>query len=262
VPGSARVEIPAVPGDNDVNQLKHHLEVQRMSKSKGNVVNPDELVSDYGADTVRTHLMFAFEWQKGGPWDSRGIIGSRRFIEDVWKLGTADYRPGAVDGAASALLRRRVHQTIQKVGDDMEAFKWNTAVAALMSLRNDMADALRATAVSAEAWDEAIGVLLKLLAPIAPHISEELWRHRGNAGSVHVESWPVADPDIAREDTVTMVLQVNGKVRDRAEVAIDISAGEAEAVAMASERIQEWIAGKEIRKVIVRQPKLVNVVVG
>ncbi len=262
VPPSATVEIPAVPGDNDVNQLKHHLEVQRMSKSKGNVVNPDELVSDYGADTVRTHLMFAFEWQKGGPWDSRGIIGSRRFIEDVWKLGTVEYRPGDVDDAASIALRRRVHQTVQKVGDDMEAFKWNTAVAALMSLRNDMADAVRAASATTAIWDEAIEAFLKLLAPIAPHISEELWRRRGHAQSIHVQSWPVADPDIAREDTVTMVLQVNGKVRDRADVAADISPQDAEAVAMASERIQEWIAGKEVRKVIVRQPKLVNVVVG
>lgn len=260
VPETARVEIPAVPGDNDVNQLKHHLEVQRMSKSKGNVVSPDELVNDYGADTVRTHLMFAFEWQKGGPWDSRGIIGSRRFIEDVWKLGTAEYRTAGE--AASVDLRRRVHQTIQKVDDDMMAFKWNTAVAALMSLRNDMLDALRSASVSEAVWEEAVESLLKLLAPIAPHIAEELWGRRGHDTSIHLEPWPVADPAVAREETVTMVLQVNGKVRDRVEVPADIDAADAEALAFASARIQEWTAGKQVKTVIVRQPKLVNVVVG
>jgi leucyl-tRNA synthetase len=119
VPESAAVSIPSIPGDNDVTQLKHHLEVQRMSKSKGNVVNPDDLVARYGADTVRTYLMFAYEWQKGGPWDSRGIVGARRFIEDVWRLGSADYSPGQVSERADTDLRRVVHQTIGKVDTDM-----------------------------------------------------------------------------------------------------------------------------------------------
>jgi leucyl-tRNA synthetase len=138
VPDGAPVDIPHIPGVNDVTQLKHHLDVERMSKSKGNTVNPDELVAKFGADTVRTHLMFAFEWQKGGPWDSRGIAGSNRFIEDVWKLGTAVYVERHPEDGASATLRRRVHQTIAKVDADMVDFKWNTAVAALMTLRNEM----------------------------------------------------------------------------------------------------------------------------
>jgi leucyl-tRNA synthetase len=262
VPDSATIQIPGIPGANTVDQLRHHLDVQRMSKSRGNVVNPDDLVAEYGADTVRTHLMFAFEWQKGGPWDSRGIVGSHRFIEDVWKLGTTGYEAGEVDESASATLRRRVHQTIAKVDEDMLDFKWNTAVAALMTLRNDMQDALRAGGVSQEAWTEAFETLLKLLAPIAPHVTEELWQRLGHDESIHLQNWPVADPEIAREETVTMVLQVNGKVRDRVEVAVDISAEEAERIALASERVAAWTDGKSVRKVVARPPKLVNVVVG
>jgi leucyl-tRNA synthetase len=233
-----------------------------MSKSRGNVVNHDELVADYGADTVRTHLMFAFEWQKGGPWDSRGIVGSHRFIEDVWKLGTADYEPRDVDPAADIALRRQVHQTIQKVGDDLQEFKWNTAIAALMTLRNHLVEARRAANVSETVWSEGIETLLLLLAPAAPHITEELWRRRGHAESVHNQSWPAVDPEAAKDDTVTMVVQVNGKVRDRVEVAADISAEDAESVAKGLEKIQSYLADGEIRKVIVREPNLVNLVVG
>jgi leucyl-tRNA synthetase len=262
VAADATVEIPSIPGRNDVTQLKHHLDVQRMSKSKGNVVNPDELVEAHGADTVRTHLMFAFEWQKGGPWDERGIAGSRRFIEDVWKLGTTSYSPQQESDKASNALRRRVHQTIAKVGEDMEEFKWNTAVAALMTLRNSMLDSLRARDVSAAAWAEAVATLLKLLAPIAPHVSEELWRHLGNDDSVHVQAWPVADPAVAAEDEVTMVVQINGKVRDRFDVPADISEEDATAAALAAEKIQPWLEQGEVRKVIARPPKLVNIVVG
>jgi leucyl-tRNA synthetase len=262
VPEGAPVDIPAIPGSNDVHQLRQHLEVQRMSKSRGNVVNPDELVEQYGADTVRTYLMFAFEWQKGGPWDPRGILGARRFIEDVWKLGTAEYVAGDVSEQATADLRRVVHQTIGKVDADFVEFKFNTAVAALMTLRNELQDALRRGTVSPEAWTEGRDVLLRLLAPIAPHITEELWSRLGNGSSVHLAEFPVMDDDAARADTVTMVIQVNGKVRDRLDVDAAISDEEAVAAALASERVQEYLAGGEPKKVIARPPKIVNVVVG
>jgi leucyl-tRNA synthetase len=260
VPDDADVEIPGVDGENDVTQLRHHLDVQRMSKSKGNVVNPDELVDRYGADTLRTYLMFAYDWEKGGPWDSRGIVGSRRFIEDVWKMATVDYESRSAEGDAH--LRRVVHQTIDKVGSDLEAFEWNTAVAALMSLRNDMQEARRLGSVSPPVWDEAVRTLLTLLAPIAPHITEELWREAlGHEESIHLQPWPEADPEIAAEETVTLVVQVNGKVRDRIEVPPDITEQAAIEAAMSAERIQEWLAGGEVRKVIARPPGLVNIVV-
>ena len=265
VPETATVETPAVKGTNDVSQLRHHLEVERMSKSKGNTVNPDDLVSKYGADTVRTYLMFAFDWEKGGPWDSQGILGSFRFIQDVWKLGTARYEQSSDDADAAAqasqALRRAAHQTMQKVDHDMAAFKWNTSVAALMKLRNAMNEALHAGLVAEEAWKEALEALIKLLAPIAPHITEELWRGLGNDDSVHTQSWPQWDPDLLVDTTVTMVVQVNGKVRDRVEVPADISESEAIDVALAAERVRSWTEDKTVRKVIARPPKLVNIVV-
>ena len=257
----AEVEVPGIDGINDVTQLRHYLDVQRMSKSKGNTVNPDELVERYGADTVRLYLMFAFDWEKGGPWDSRGISGARRFIEDVWKLGTAEYEPGTVSDDASLALRRAAHQTITKVDRDMEAFKWNTAIAALMTLRNDLLDARRAATVSLDAWNEAVDLLLLLLAPIAPHVTEEIWSQRGNAESIHLQSWPEADPEVAADQTVTLVVQVNGKVRDRVEVSPDIDEETAIAAAMASERIQDWLSKGEVRKVIARPPNVVNLVI-
>ena len=162
VPEDATVDIPAIPGENDVTQLRHHLDVERMSKSRGNTVNPDELVERYGADTVRTYLMFAFEWEKGGPWDSRGIAGAHRFILDVWRMTQLTYQPGEVDEAATADMRRRVHQAITKVGHDLEAFRWNTAVAELMKLRNTLNDASHACNVTSPAWEEAIGVFARL----------------------------------------------------------------------------------------------------
>jgi leucyl-tRNA synthetase len=263
VPDAATVDIAQIPGTNDVTQLKHHLEVERMSKSKGNTVNPDDLVEKYGADTVRTYLMFAFDWEKGGPWDSQGILGSHRFIQDVWALATVQYDPAeAPSGEASQELRRSVHQTMQKVDHDMLGFKWNTAIAALMKLRNTMTDALQAAHVDNDAWSESVETLLKLLAPIAPHVTEELWYQRGHEQSVHVESWPEWDPDLLVEDTVTMVVQVNGKVRDRVEVRADIGEDDAIEVALNAERVQSWTEGKTVHKVIARQPKLVNIVVG
>ncbi len=262
VPEGVEVQIPAIPGANGLHQLKHHLEIERMSKSRGNVVNPDDLVDLYGADTVRTYLMFAFEWQKGGPWNSGGIMGSQRFIEDVWKIGTVEYQASAATDEASAALIRKTHQTIDRVQTSMESFKWNTAVAALMELRNELNTAGRGGLVTGEAWSEGVDALLKMLAPIAPHITEELWRNRGGSESVHVQNWPAYDADLAAEDTVTMVLQVNGKVRSRIDVPAEISAADAEALAMADERISELIGGKTVRKVVARPPKLVNIVVG
>ena len=259
VPERTMVEIPSIAGDNNVNQLRAHLEVQRMSKSRGNVVDPDSLVAQYGADTVRTYLMFAYEWRKGGPWDSRGILGARRFLDDVWKIATTAYVAG--EQTDDHGLLRAVHQTIQKVDRDFEVFKWNTAVAALMKLKNTLSEATTSGAVTEPTWNAAVETLLLLLAPIAPHIAEELWHERGHSESVHLQAWPEADPQLARDETVTLVVQVNGKVRDRIDVDPDIDEEAAVALAMGSERVQAFLEGGEAKKVIARPPNLVNVVV-
>ena len=260
VPPEAEVEIPAIPGENDVNQLKHHLEVQRMSKSKGNVVSPDELVERYGADTVRAYLMFAFDWEKGGPWDSQGVMGVVRWISEVWDVVVAGPPEGAGDPKRNRELERKVHQANQRVSESIEKFSFNTAVAALMTLRNDLRAALREGGLGADTWSEAVRTLLLLMAPIAPHVTEELWSRLGLPFSIHQQAWPAVDPDLLVGDTITLAVQVNGKRRDEIEVPADADEDAIRQSALASERVQKHLDGREPRKVIVVPGRLVNVV--
>ena len=233
---------------------------EKMSKSRGNVVAPDALVREYGADTVRAYLMFFAKWDQGGPWNYDGIKGPHRLMHDVWELALAAYEPGREDAAATRSLRRKTHQTIRKVGQDLETFSFNTAVAAIMELRNALSEAKRKQNVSQAAWDEGVDNLLLLLAPIAPHITEELWAQRGRPYSIHQQPWPAWDAEIAKEDTITLVVQVNGKVRDKIEVEAGLPDDKLQEIALASEKIQQWLEGKEPRKVIVVKGRLVNVV--
>jgi leucyl-tRNA synthetase len=236
---------------------------EKMSKSRGNVIAPDELVSRYGADAVRTYLMFFARWDLGGPWDSQGIRGTQRFLEDVWSL-VLEPRPAAA-GQASAgdlrALRRTVHQTIRKVTEDIESFSFNTAIAALMSLRNTLKAAKPTPVAYTPAWNEALESLLLLMAPFTPHIAEELWTRTGRPYSIHQQSWPRWDEAIAAEETVTLVVQINGKVRDRLQVPVDIGETEAKDKALATAGAQRHTAGRQIVKVIYVPGRLVNVVV-
>ena len=234
---------------------------EKMSKSRGNVVAPDELVDQYGTDTVRLYLMFFARWDQGGPWNYAGIKGPRRFLDDVWSVATADYQPADVDEAASRDLRRKTHQTIRKVGEDLESFSFNTAVAALMELRNAIMDAQREQNISQVVWEEAVDDLLLLLAPFAPYITEELWQRRGHPYSIHTQPWPDWDEEVAREESITLIVQVNGKVRAKVDVPAGISNEEAERIALAEENVQRWLDGKKVRKVIVVPDRLVNIVV-
>lgn len=233
---------------------------EKMSKSRGNVVAPDDLVQQYGADTVRTYLMFFTKWEQGGPWNYDGIKGPQRLLQDVWNINQHAYTSANEDKTATRNLRRKTHQTIRKVGQDIESFSFNTAVAAIMEMRNFLNDAQRAQNVSQMAWDEAIENLLLLLAPIAPHITEELWAQQGKPYSIHQQTWPTWDEDIAKEDTITLIVQVNGKVRDRIDVAADIQEAEIKTIALASDNVQRYLEGKEPRKIIVVKGKLVNIV--
>ena len=256
---TAVVAIPSIAGENNVNQLRHHLEIQRMSKSKGNVVNPDELVAQYGADTVRTYLMFFAKWDQGGPWNYEGIKGPQRLLQDVWDIAQAQSMPGE-DEAASRALRRKTHQVIRKVTQDMQDFSFNTAVAAIMELRNTIVAAQREGGANRAAWDEAVESLLLLLAPVAPHITEELWARRGLPYTIHHQSWPEWDADVAREETVNLVVQVSGKTRDRLEVEAGLPDEELRAIALASEKVARWLDGRTPRQVIVVRGQLVNIV--
>jgi leucyl-tRNA synthetase len=234
---------------------------QRMSKSRGNVVDPDELVRAYGADTVRAYLMFAYRWSEGGSWSDENIQGVVRWIYRVWDLFTETGKAGKADPATLRGLSRKLHQTILSVTRDLEDFEFNTVVSALMELTNVILETKDAGAVGSKEWAEAQDVLLRLMAPVTPHIAEELWQFSGKPYSIHTQSWPVADAAAAKEDEITLVVQVNGKLRDRITVPVGISDADAEKRALASEAVRKQLDGKKPKQVIVVKGKLVNIVV-
>jgi leucyl-tRNA synthetase len=238
---------------------------QRMSKSRGNVTDPDELVERYGADAVRLFLMFIGPWDQGGPWSHTGIDGVHRFLGRVWHQA----QPDAAESSAESLgppadreraLRRAMHQTIAAVTADYETFHFNTAIARLMELSNAIAEAGSAGIDGSAAYAEAIDTLLLLLAPAAPYVAEELWERRGHPYSVHQQPWPVADPNLARPELIELPVQVDGKLRDRLLVEPGTAADEIERQALASERVQAYLRGRPPRRVVQIPGKLVNVV--
>jgi leucyl-tRNA synthetase len=239
---------------------------EKMSKSRGNVIAPDDLVERYGADTVRGYLMFGWRWEQGGSWDSHGIEGVYRWLHRVWSLvlepgEIASQRVGEPMEKEIADLRRWTHKTIRRVTDDMEDFAFNTIIAGLMEFTNALQKAKQTPVYGTEAWEEAIETLLLLLAPCCPHVAEELWGRTDRPYSVHQQSWPQFDPDLAAEEVITLVVQVNGKVRARLEVPADITEEAAREAALSDANIQRYTKGKEIRKVIHVPGRLVNVVV-
>ncbi|MCC7353810.1 MAG: leucine--tRNA ligase [Anaerolineae bacterium] len=237
---------------------------EKMSKSRGNVVAPDDLVERYGADAVRAYLMFIGPWELGGPWSSQGIEGVQRFLNRVWTLVTDEAetrRNGQPPAGDARALRRVTHQTIQKVTQDIEHFRFNTMIASLMEFNNALLKAKDTAVYGTPAWDEAVDSLLLLMAPSMPHVSEELWQRRHPGPSVHMQRWPEYDAEAAKEETVTLIVQVNGKIRDKVNVPANIGEEEAKAAALATAGAQRYIEGKPVRKVIYVGGKLVNFVV-
>ncbi|MDZ4766981.1 MAG: leucine--tRNA ligase [Chloroflexota bacterium] len=245
----ATIAIPSIPGTNTVNQLKQHLDIQRMSKSRGNVVNPDDWVQKYGADTVRAYLMFGFDWIKGGPWDSQGIQGVVRWLNDMWEIVTAG-APTVGSGAQDRDIIRKVHQTIQRVENSLEAFSFNTAIAGLMELKNAVRAAIRDQAIGAGAWRDAVRDMLLLMAPFTPHVAEELWAKIGGDYSIHTQPFPVYDAAKAAESETTLVVMKNGKPIELITVPVGISEDEAKQLALASNAAQRILNGGEPKKVI------------
>jgi len=236
----------------------------RMSKSRGNVQAPDELVARYGSDTVRAFLMFIGPWEQGGPWNPTGIDGIHRWLGRVWGAALpTDAAPPAGDTEGQELrraLRRLTHVTIDAVTDDYEGFRFNTAIAKLMELTNAIIREREAGLAGSADYAEAVDTLLVLLAPVAPHIAEELWERRGHRYSVHQEPWPVADPAVAAAETIELPVQVDGKLRDRLVVTPDTPAEEIERMALASDHVQRYLSGRAPMRVIQIPGKLVNVV--
>jgi len=250
VPPDAEIIIPDIPGRNNVNQLRHHLEIQRMSKSKGNVVNPDQLVEKYGADAVRCYLMFNFDWQKGGPWNENNIKGPQGWLHDVWEIAAKGAPAVEGDPAGERDIERKLHQTIAVVNRGLEEFSFNTAIAEQMKFKNALKAALRERRIGPAAWKDVMNQLIRLMAPFAPHIAEELWERLGFEYSAHLQAWPQYDADKAREEQVELVVLINGKPRGTIEVAVDIERERALELAVASEAAQRGLAGKAPRRTI------------
>jgi leucyl-tRNA synthetase len=255
-----------VEGHEPVVQMRNQGQIlssdhQRMSKSRGNTVDPDEQVRLYGADTVRAYLMFGYRWTEGGPWSDENIQGVVRWLFRIWTMFTEDASAmKTADKATLTRLRRKAHQTIKRVSRDMENFEFNTIVSALMELANTMQETRDAGAGGTKEWAEAQDIALRLMAPVTPHIAEELWARLGKPYSIHTQSWPIVDEKAAQEDEITLVVQVNGKLRDRITVPVGTSDADAKAQAMASEAVRKLLDGKEPKQVIVVKGKLVNIV--
>jgi leucyl-tRNA synthetase len=236
----------------------------KMSKSRGNVVTPDEYVVRMGADTVRAYLMFVGPWDQGGGWDDSGITGIWRWLNRIWSLVLEDQRAQdlpPIDQATENELRHRTHKTIKKVAEDLEKFRFNTMLAALMEFTNYLARVKEEHSVAHETWGETIKTLLLLLAPSVPHLAEELWERKGYPYSIHRQSFPSWDAKLVAEEQFTLVIQVNGKLRDRVEVPVSITEAEVRELALNRERVQAHTNSREIKDIIYVPGRLVNIVV-
>jgi leucyl-tRNA synthetase len=224
---------------------------RKMSKSRGNVQAPDDYVKRYGADTLRLFMMFMGPWVDGADWDAAGIDGVHRFLRRVWELALAAPQPA---GPSDAEIDRQVQVTIKKVTEDLQSFAFNTAVAALMELSNALQKA------TGPSRDGGVATMILLLAPLAPHMTEELWQRRGGTGSVHQQSWPAYDAKIAATGEVTIVIQVDGKVRDRITAPAGTSQADLEKAAFASAKVQAALGGAKPSKVFVVPDRIVSIV--
>jgi leucyl-tRNA synthetase len=230
-----------------------------MSKSRGNLVEPNQIIDEHGADVARLTMLFAGPFEDDVDWADVSPEGMGRWVQRVWRaVNGAIEEPG---GAADPELMRLAHRTTQGVTDDLERFRFNTAISKLMVLSNGLGDAIRAGRATAAERREVAERLVLLLAPLAPFLTEELWRRvLGHPDSVHVAAWPAFDAELVRVERVTCVLQVDGKVRDRVEVAADAGEEQLREVALASPKVRAALAERPIARVVVVPPKLVNLV--
>ena len=233
----------------------------KMSKSRGNVIAPDKYVAGLGADAVRGYLMFIGPWELGGEWNDRGIVGVSRWLNRVWSLVTTDYASHVVDPEAEKEFLHLTHKTIKEVTVDLEKFRFNTMLSGLMECSNYLSKVKESGVVSGSLWREAISYFLLLLAPTAPHLVEELWNRTGHPYSIHNQPWPEYDEELVKEEEITLVIQVNGKLRDKVLVPASISEVEAKELALGRERVKAYIDGKKLTRVIYVPNRVVNIVV-
>jgi leucyl-tRNA synthetase len=222
----------------------------KMSKSKGNVVNPDDYYKEYGADTLRTYLMFSGPFEEGGDWQDRGIVGVKRFMDKIYQL--KDRAKEEIKETVE--IKRLINKTIKKVTEDMENLSYNTVVSSLMISTNEM---LKQNQISRFSFE----IILKMLAPFAPYLSEEIWHQLGNKNSIHNQKWPSYNSNLIKEKKLTLIVQVNGKMRDQFEAEAGISRDVAEKKALSREKIKNWLIGKKIKRIIFVPDKIINIVV-
>lgn len=231
-----------------------------MSKSRGNVIAPDTYVNQLGADVVRTYLMFLGPWDQGGDWTDTGINGVSRWMNRLWTLFHTDVKQFPIN-VNETRTRRKLHQTIEKVHKEMDSFKFNTSIAALMEMTNELSRAKEQKTISQSLWQECVEKILLMLAPIAPHIAEELWEVNGRVFSIHTQCFPQWDPGMTKEEGITLVVQINGKVRDKIQCLSGISLETARELALTSEKIKPLINNNQIKKTIFVPNKLLNFVI-
>ncbi|MDO8582199.1 MAG: leucine--tRNA ligase, partial [bacterium] len=234
---------------------------QKMSKSRGNVINPDEVVEQYGADTMRLYEMFMGPFEDTKPWSTDGIKGVRRLLEKVDRIFEA--LPLLKGEGGGEVVNRLLHKTIKKVTEDIESFKFNTAISAMMIFVNEFQNthASLREAEQSGATKQSLQTFLKLLAPFAPHLAEELWEKLGNTESIFKNSWPIFDPKLVQDEELELVVQVNGKLRDRFAVSASLAEDELKQQALAREKVKTWLQGKKIERVIVVKGRLISIVV-
>ena len=231
-------------------------EFGKIGKSLKNVISPDEMYASYGADTFRVYEMSLGPLEASKPWETRAVIGSQRFLQRLWRnvIDEETGEPAVVDAGLDAATARIMHRTIDAVRRDYAALSYNTAIARLIEFNNALTGLEQVPRVAAES-------LVLMVSPLAPHLAEELWRRLGHANSLSHEDFPVADPDLLVDESVTCVIQINGKVRDRIEVAVDVTESELETAVRARPKVRA-ATPNGIRRLIIRAPKLVNVVPG
>lgn len=229
---------------------------EKMSKSKGNVVNPDDIIKSHGADTLRLYEMFMGPLDASVAWSTNGLDGARRFLDRIWRLYTTDEGKLSekIQNSSDTTLEKAYHQTVKKVTEDYEHLRFNTAISQMMVFINDCYKADIFPMEYAEGF-------VKLLAPIAPHLSEELWEILGHTETLTYAAWPTFDESKLVDDEVEVVVQVNGKLRSKVKVAKDVSKEQLEEIAKVDEKVKEFTDGKQIVKVIAVPGKLVNIVV-
>jgi leucyl-tRNA synthetase len=231
---------------------------QKMSKSRGNVINPDKVVADYGADSMRLYEMFMGPLEVIKPWSMQGVEGVYRFLHKAWRT-VVDKNTGELDKAvkeshADEVTLRLLNQTIKKVGDDIESFGFNTAISQMMIFINHLSkQEIRPKSI--------VEKFILVLAPFAPHIAEELWERLGHTESLAYESWPEYDKELIKEKEIELVVQVNGKIKDRIVVSTDADEEQIKQKALAGEKVKKALDGKEPKKIIVIKSRLVNIVI-